>query len=389
MINCSQLIEDMDLEGNPSDHRIVVAMSGGVDSSVTAALLVKAGFNVVGLTMQLYDHGKALQKKGACCAGSDINDARSVANKLGIAHYVLNYENLFQDQVMEDFADSYLKGETPIPCIRCNQTVKFTDMFDRAKKLGASAMATGHYIRRKRKFGKPALYKGIDNFKDQSYFLFATTNEQLEFLRFPLGSLTKDETRNIAKLYELNVAEKPDSQDICFVPEGKYADIVRKLRPGSIDKGDIVDIKGNILGQHNGIIDYTIGQRKGIGIGGRKGVEDKDTILYVIELDPYKNQVIVGPKEYLKCKEIVINECNWITENPQKMKSKVWVKLRNSSDPVSGKINVDLETGSSALLFDEPQYGVSTGQAAVVYNPEDTEHVLGGGWITKAPNMLS
>jgi len=389
MINCSQLIEDMDLEGNPSDHRIVVAMSGGVDSSVTAALLVKAGFNVVGLTMQLYDHGKALQKKGACCAGSDINDARSVANKLGIAHYVLNYENLFQDQVMEDFADSYLKGETPIPCIRCNQTVKFTDMFDRAKKLGASAMATGHYIRRKRKFGKPALYKGIDNFKDQSYFLFATTNEQLEFLRFPLGSLTKDETRNVAKLYELNVAEKPDSQDICFVPEGKYADIVRKLRPGSIDKGDIVDIKGNILGQHNGIIDYTIGQRKGIGIGGRKGVEDKDTILYVIELDPYKNQVIVGPKEYLKCKEIVINECNWITENPQKMKSKVWVKLRNSSDPVSGKINVDIETGSSALLFDEPQYGVSTGQAAVVYNPEDTEHVLGGGWITKAPNMLS
>ena len=389
MINCSQLIEDMDLEGNPSDHRIVVAMSGGVDSSVTAALLVKAGFNVVGLTMQLYDHGKALQKKGACCAGSDINDARSVANKLGIAHYVLNYENLFQDQVMEDFADSYLKGETPIPCIRCNQTVKFTDMFDRAKKLGASAMATGHYIRRKRKFGKPALYKGIDNFKDQSYFLFATTNEQLEFLRFPLGSLTKDETRNVAKLYELNVAEKPDSQDICFVPEGKYADIVRKLRPGSIDKGDIVDIKGNILGQHNGIIDYTIGQRKGIGIGGRKGVEDKDTILYVIELDPYKNQVIVGPKEYLKCKEIVINECNWITENPQKMNSKVLVKLRNSSDPVSGKINVDLETGSSALLFDEPQYGVSTGQAAVVYNPEDTEHVLGGGWITKAPNMLS
>ena len=389
MINSSQLIEDMDLEGNPCDHRIVVAMSGGVDSSVTAALLVKAGFNVVGLTMQLYDHGKALQKKGACCAGSDINDARSVANKLGIAHYVLNYENLFQDQVMEDFADSYLKGETPIPCIRCNQTVKFTDMFDRAKKLGASAMATGHYIRRKRKFGKPALYKGIDNFKDQSYFLFATTNEQLEFLRFPLGSLTKDETRNVAKLYELNVAEKPDSQDICFVPEGKYADIVRKLRPGSIDKGDIVDIKGNILGQHNGIIDYTIGQRKGIGIGGRKGVEDKDTILYVIELDPYKNQVIVGPKEYLKCKEIVINECNWITENPQKMKSKVWVKLRNSSDPVSGKINVDLETGSSALLFDEPQYGVSTGQAAVVYNPEDTEHVLGGGWITKAPNMLS
>ena len=389
MINKDQLIKDMDLEGNPCDHRIVVAMSGGVDSSVTAALLVNAGFDVIGLTMQLYDHGKALQKKGACCAGSDINDARSVANKLGIPHYVLNYETLFQDQVMEDFADAYLKGQTPIPCVKCNQTVKFTDMFDRAKKLGASAMATGHYIRRKRKFGKPALYRGIDNFKDQSYFLFATTTEQLEFLRFPLGSLTKDETRNVAKLYGLNVAEKPDSQDICFVPEGKYADVVRKLRPGSIDKGDIVDVKGNILGQHNGIIDYTIGQRKGIGVGGRKGVEDKDSILYVIELDSHQNRVIVGPKEYLKCKEIEINECNWITNKFKKMNTEVLVKLRNSSEPISGKINVDLEAGSSALYFDQPQYGVSTGQAAVIYNPEDEAHVLGGGWITKAPKMFS
>ena len=389
MINIDQLIKDMDLEGNPSDHRIVVAMSGGVDSSVTAALLVKAGFEVIGLTMQLYDHGKALQKKGACCAGSDINDARSVANKLGIPHYVLNYETLFQDQVMEDFADAYLKGQTPIPCVKCNQTVKFTDMFDRAKKLGASAMATGHYIRRKRKFGKPALYRGIDNFKDQSYFLFATTTEQLEFLRFPLGSLTKDETRNVAKLYGLNVAEKPDSQDICFVPEGKYADVVRKLRPGSIDKGDIVDVKGNILGQHNGIIDYTIGQRKGIGVGGRKGVEDKDSILYVIELDSHQNRVIVGPKEYLKCKEIEINECNWITSKFKKTNTEVLVKLRNSSEPIPGKINVDLEAGYSALYFDQPQYGVSTGQAAVIYNPEDEAQVLGGGWITKAPNMFS
>ena len=389
MINKDQLIEDMDLEGNPSDHRIVVAMSGGVDSSVTAALLVNAGFDVIGLTMQLYDHGKALQKKGACCAGSDINDARSVANKLGIPHYVLNYETLFQDQVMEDFADAYLKGQTPIPCVKCNQTVKFTDMFDRAKKLGASAMATGHYIRRKRKFGKPALYRGIDNFKDQSYFLFATTTEQLEFLRFPLGSLTKDETRNVAKLYGLDVAEKPDSQDICFVPEGKYADVVRKLRPGSIDKGDIVDVKGNILGQHNGIIDYTIGQRKGIGVGGRKGVEDKDSILYVIELDSHQNRVIVGPKEYLKCKEIEINECNWITSKFKKTNTEVLVKLRNSSEPILGKINVDLEAGYSALYFDQPQYGVSTGQAAVIYNPEDEAQVLGGGWITKAPNMFS
>ena len=388
MINYSQLIEDMDLDGKPSDHRIVVAMSGGVDSSVTAALLANAGFDVVGLTMQLYDHGKALQKKGACCAGSDINDARSVANKLGIPHYVLNYENLFQDQVMEDFVESYLKGETPIPCVRCNQTVKFTDMFDRAKKLGASAMATGHYIRRKRKLGIPTLHRGIDSSKDQSYFLFATTNEQLEFLRFPLGSLTKDETRNAAKLYDLKVAEKPDSQDICFVPEGKYADVVRKLRPGSIDKGNIVDINGNILGQHDGIIDYTIGQRKGIGIGGRKGVEDKDSKLYVIQLDAEKNQVVVGPKEFLKCKEIEISECNWIMDKPRKNCSKVLVKLRNSSEPIPGEISINFETNTSELIFDKPQYGVSTGQAAVLYNPNDTSQVLGGGWITKAPNMF-
>ena len=388
MINYSQLIEDMDLDGKPSDHRIVVAMSGGVDSSVTAALLANAGFDVVGLTMQLYDHGKALQKKGACCAGSDINDARSVANKLGIPHYVLNYENLFQDQVMEDFVESYLKGETPIPCVRCNQTVKFTDMFDRAKKLGASAMATGHYIRRKRKLGIPTLHRGIDSSKDQSYFLFATTNEQLEFLRFPLGSLTKDETRNAAKLYDLKVAEKPDSQDICFVPEGKYADVVRKLRPGSIDKGNIVDINGNILGQHDGIIDYTIGQRKGIGIGGRKGVEDKDSKLYVIQLDAQKNQVVVGPKEFLKCKEIEISECNWIMDKPRKNCSKVLVKLRNSSEPIPGEISINFETNTSELIFDKPQYGVSTGQAAVLYNPNDTSQVLGGGWITKAPNMF-
>lgn len=388
MINYSQLIEDMDLDGKPSDHRIVVAMSGGVDSSVTAALLTNAGFDVVGLTMQLYDHGKALQKKGACCAGSDINDARSVANKLGIPHYVLNYENLFQDQVMEDFVESYLKGETPIPCVRCNQTVKFTDMFDRAKKLGASAMATGHYIRRKRKLGIPTLHRGIDSSKDQSYFLFATTNEQLEFLRFPLGSLTKDETRNAAKLYDLKVAEKPDSQDICFVPEGKYADVVRKLRPGSIDKGNIVDFNGNILGQHDGIIDYTIGQRKGIGIGGRKGVEDKDSKLYVIQLDAEKNQVVVGPKEFLKCKEIEISECNWIMDKPRKNCSKVLVKLRNSSEPIPGEISINFETNTSELIFDKPQYGVSTGQAAVLYNPNDTSQVLGGGWITKAPNMF-
>ena len=378
----------MDLKGNPSEHRIVVAMSGGVDSSVTAALLVEAGFDVVGLTMQLYDHGQALKKKGACCAGSDINDARLVSSKLQIPHYVLNYENLFQDQVMEDFADSYLRGETPIPCVRCNQTVKFIDMLDRAKKLGASAMATGHYIRRRKNTGTPSLYKGIDSSKDQSYFLFATTKSQLEFLRFPLGSLTKKETRSVARKYNLDVAEKPDSQDICFVPDGKYADVVRKLRPGSIDIGDIVDIEGKKLGQHNGIIDFTIGQRKGIGIGGRKGVDDNNSLLYVIALDAKKKQVIVGSKDYLACKKIKITECNWIIDQPHNKEFKILVKLRNTSNPVVGKIKVDFKTGTSELDFDEPQFGVSTGQAAVFYNTKDHSHVLGGGWIKDAPNML-
>ena len=389
MININQIIKEMDLEGNPSDHRIVVAMSGGVDSSVTAALLVEAGFEVVGLTMQLYDYGKALQKKGACCAGSDINDARLVSSKLGIPHYVLNYESIFQDQVMNDFADSYLKGETPIPCVRCNQTVKFTDMFSTAKKLGASAMATGHYIRRKNQSGNPSLHTGIDLSKDQSYFLFATTKKQLDFVRFPLGSLTKEETRSIAKRHELDVADKPDSQDICFVPEGKYADVVRRLRPGRIDKGDIIDLNGNVMGKHNGIIDFTIGQRKGIGIGGRKGVDDSNSILYVIAIDTIKNNVIVGPKEFLSCNKIKISECNWIIDLPQKSKFKVLVKLRNSSEPVIGTIKANFDFSFVFLYFDEPQYGVSTGQAAVFYNIKKRSHVLGGGWITEAPNKLA
>lgn len=373
MINCSQLIEDMDLEGNPSDHRIVVAMSGGVDSSVTAALLVKAGFNVVGLTMQLYDHGKALQKKGACCAGSDINDARSVANKLGIAHYVLNYENLFQDQVMEDFADSYLKGETPIPCIRCNQTVKFTDMFDRAKKLGASAMATGHYIRRKRKFGKPALYKGIDNFKDQSYFLFATTNEQLEFLRFPLGSLTKDETRNVAKLYELNVAEKPDSQDICFVPNGDYASVIQKFRPDSFKKGNIKNLDGDVIGVHDGIINFTIGQRKGIGVS-------NDNPLYVLKINSEQNEIIVGPKEKLGKKEISLKDLNLLT-NKKDLDQNIFVKVRSTGNLLEAKVDLkDHNTAQVSLV--NPEDGISPGQACVFYSKDQYGHkVLGGGWI--------
>ena len=386
MISINHIIKEMDLEGDPSNHRIVVAMSGGVDSSVTAALLVEAGYEVVGLTMQLYDYGKALQKKGACCAGSDINDARLVSSKLGIPHYVLNYESIFQDQVMNDFADSYLRGETPIPCVRCNQTVKFTDMFDRAKNLGASAMATGHYIRRKTKKGYLSLYTGVDPSKDQSYFLFATTIKQLDFVRFPLGSLTKDETRSVAKRHDLNVANKPDSQDICFVPEGKYAEVVRKLRPGSVEPGNIIDVNGNVLGKHNGIIDFTIGQRKGIGVGGRKGVDDNNSILYVIALDTQKNNVIVGPKEFLSCKKIKISDCNWLIDLVNEKEFKVLVKLRNSSQPVIGTIKVNFDNSLVYLTFDEPQFGVSTGQAAVFYNIKESSHILGGGWITEAPN---
>ena len=389
MININQVIEEMDLEGDPSDHRVVVAMSGGVDSSVTAALLVEAGFEVVGLTMQLYDYGTALQKKGACCAGSDINDARLVSSRLGIPHYVLNYESIFQDQVINDFADSYLRGQTPIPCVRCNQTVKFTDMFDRAKNLGASAMATGHYIRRKKEFGRVSLHTGIDSIKDQSYFLFATTKKQLDFIRFPIGSLTKDETRFVAKRHNLNVADKPDSQDICFVPEGKYADVVRKLRPGSIDAGNITDVNGNILGNHNGIIDYTIGQRKGIGIGGRKGVDDNNSVLYVIALDTDNNNVIVGPKEFLSCNKIKISECNWLIDLLKDEEFKIFVKLRNSSNPVIGTIKVNFNNNSAFLFFDKPQFGVSTGQAAVFYDLKESSRILGGGWITEAPNKLA
>ncbi len=386
MININKIIKEMDLEGDPSNHRVVVAMSGGVDSSVTAALLVEAGYDVVGLTMQLYNYGKALQKKGACCAGSDINDARVVSSKLSIPHYVLNYESIFQDQVINDFADSYLRGETPIPCVKCNQTVKFTDMLDRAKNLGASVMATGHYIRRKKKLGSPSLHTGIDSSKDQSYFLFATTKNQLEFVRFPLGSLTKDETRSVAKRYGLSVANKPDSQDICFVPEGKYTEVVRKLRPGSIEVGNIIDVNGNVLGKHNGIIDFTIGQRKGIGVGGRKGVDDKNSILYVISLDTEQNNVIVGPREFLSCNKIKISNCNWLIDIVNQTKFRVLVKLRNSSKPVVGTIKVDFDNNLAYLKFDKPQFGVSIGQAAVFYNIEESSHILGGGWITEAPN---
>lgn len=365
----------------PSETRIIVAMSGGVDSSVTAALLKDQGYDVVGITLQLYDHGEAIQKKGACCAGQDIYDAKRVAEKINIPHYVLNYESRFQQNVMEDFADSYLRGETPIPCVRCNQTVKFKDLLETAKSLGGDAMATGHYIQRVvNKDGKAELHRAVDEGKDQSYFLFATTQEQLDYLRFPLGGNTKEETRLLAEKYGLEVAEKPDSQDICFVPNGSYAKVVERLRPGSIREGDIVHIDGRKVGKHQGIVHYTIGQRRGLGIGG--GIEgngiDNEPV-YVLAIDADNNAVIVGPKEYLAKNTIYLNEANWLGETIPQEGLACRIKIRSTTAPVSGRFFK--ETNGSYVVTDEPQFGVAAGQACVAYNDN---RVLGGGWITKS-----
>ena len=368
---------------DPKETKVVVAMSGGVDSSVTAAILVKAGFDVVGITLQLYDYGQAVQRKGACCAGSDISDARQVASNLGIPHYVLNYETKFKEQVMDTFADEYLAGRTPIPCVRCNQTVKFTDLFNMAKDLKADALATGHYVQRVMGENELELHRGVDFEKDQSYFLFATTKEQLEFLRFPLGGMKKNETREIAKKLNLKVKDKPDSQDICFVPNGKYSEIVRRLRPGSIEPGNIVHLDGSVVGKHNGIIDYTIGQRRGLGIGGRAGSEEER--LYVININVLKNEVIVGPKEALKVDEIFLNDLNWISKDEPSNHS-VLVRLRNTGNIIPAKISISKD----GLLInpEEPAEGVSPGQAAVIYDKNRPSKVLGGGWIVSTKSNL-
>ncbi len=362
--------------GLPKGARVIVAMSGGVDSSVTAALVHHAGYEAVGVTLQLYDHGVAIQKKGACCAGQDIHDARQVADSLGIPHYVLDYESKFSDAVMEDFADTYLKGATPIPCVRCNERVKFRDMMEMARDLGGEAMATGHYIARAVGPKGPELKRAADADRDQSYFLFTTTRDQLDFLRFPLGDLPKSVVRDVARELGLVVAEKPDSQDICFVPEGKYTTIVQRLRPGSAQAGEIVHVDGTVMGEHPGIIHYTIGQRRGLGIA-------TGDPLYVVKLEAATKRVIIGPREALKTTRIHLSEMNWIGDDDQPADGmRVAVKVRSTRPPEMATL---MRVGEDwVTVLDGAEDGVSPGQACVFYTADEgNTRVLGGGWIDR------
>ena len=366
----------------PADTRVVVAMSGGVDSSVVAAQLASEGYDVVGVTLQLYDHGAALAKKGACCAGRDIHDARRVSEEMNFPHYVLDYESKFRESVIDEFADQYLAGATPIPCVRCNQTVKFRDLLATAKDLDADCLATGHYIQRKDGPDGAELHRAADANRDQSYFLFATTQEQLDFLRFPLGHLpSKDETRALAAKYGLPVADKPDSQDICFVPNGNYADVIQKIRPDAAQPGEIVHLDGRVLGEHPGVIHYTIGQRRGLGIGG--GVTDGDP-LYVVKLDAEARRVVVGPREALATRRVPVAEVNWIgggafTDAPEGGWD-VLVKVRSTRPPIEASVFPEGDGAVVELRSDE--IGVAPGQACVFYAPEGGR-VLGGGWIRR------
>lgn len=366
----NRFVKDKPIE----DTKVVVAMSGGVDSSVVAALMVEEGYDVIGITLQLYDHGAAIQKKNACCAGQDIEDARNVCDDIGIPHYVLNYESLFKESVIEEFADSYMRGETPIPCVRCNQSVKFHDLLKVAKDLDADALVTGHYIRRKQGEDKAELHNAVDALKDQSYFLFATTQDQLEFVHFPLGDMTKEETRKHAERFGLAVADKPDSQDICFVPNGNYADIVTKIRPEAKAVGDIVNIAdGTVVAQHDGVINYTRGQRKGLGGGFSQP-------MYVIKVDADTKQVFIGEEKYLFDESLLIKELNWIGDGDYVPSEglEVEVKLRSLSNRKKAKIIPVDDKGNCKIALFEPARAITPGQACVLYKDS---RILGGGWI--------
>jgi tRNA-specific 2-thiouridylase len=373
------MLNSLDLPGRPQATRVVVAMSGGVDSSVVAGLLKREGYEVVGVTLQLYDHGAAIHRKGACCAGQDIHDARRVADALDIPHYVLDYEDRFRESVIDDFASSYVAGETPVPCIACNQTVKFVDLLATARELGADALATGHYVVSRPCGSGRALYRPADLDRDQSYFLFATTSEQLDFLRFPLGGMTKAETRGLARELGLAVADKSDSQDICFVPSGRYADLIRKLKPGAAEPGDIVHIDGRVLGQHDGIINFTIGQRRGIGVA-------LGEPLYVVHLDPASRRVIVGPREALATHRLHLRDVNWLGDKSLADLPvegiDIYARVRSTRPPAPARLAN--REGACFVELDESEAGVAPGQACVFYeNSGVGARVLGGGWIAR------